>query len=741
LVGPTFLPGLCVFRLHLNTFGASQPTVTHRHKRLRGIAHWAHRNQDRFPDGQLYVNLRGYDPGAPLTAAEALDQVLQAFRRRARDIPADVEARAALYRSLVADRRILVLLDNAATGSQVRPLLPGSSGCLVLVTSRQRLPGLAVRDGARRVSIGPLSEDDAVELVQGLTAEYRRGDEPRELRELVRLCARLPLALRIAAERAASRARMPLAELIEDLRDESSLWEALSTDDDEEASAVRTVFAWSYRALPPDAARLFRLLGLHPGAEFSVAAAAALTDTGVREVRSSLDALAGAHLIEEAGPDRYQFHDLLRHYAVDQVARDEAEVEQQVALRRVLHWYLHSARAAVVRMGPPSGSPVVPDPVDPQVTPMSFADYDAALHWYDSERDNLITATGMAARTGFDNIAWQIPTLLNTVSGDRDAVGTWLEAQQVALAAARRAGERHGEALVLETLGIQYRLANRLVEAAQHYAAASSVFQQVGDETGEARSLLGLGLVHRRERHLDEARARLEPAVAIAEGTGDELLLAALLRTLGCVHLDFGELTAAEELLRRARAIFAAEGHRLQEAMTSRFLGAVQSESGRLIEARESLDLTLELARDLENSVVEAAALLEIGRLELASGSAEDCLETSQRAAALFRRLGHPGHEAQAIQVTGDAYRQLKRVEDAVAFHRRAVAMHRALGDRWQLAVALVHLADVLDQAGQTTESHSARTEASSLSATVAGPRADSLRARLVRELDSDTSG
>jgi hypothetical protein len=333
--------------------------------------HWAHRVHHRFPDGQLCVNLRGYDPGTPLTAETVLDRFLRALDVTPKAIPSDVEARAALYRTLLADRRALILLDNAATVGQVRPLLPGSPGSLVLVTSRNRLSGLGVRDGARRLTLDLLPEPDAVDLLRTLTANYRADEDPDAFAELARLCARLPLALRIAAERAASRPRMPLADLIRDLHDESALWEALSADDEEDADAVRTVFAWSYRALPEPAARLFRLLGLHPGPEFGTPIVATLARLSTVEARHLLDVLVGAHLIEQTGPDRYQFHDLLRAYAIDQVSHQESTKDRQMTNQRILTWYLHTAKTAETRIGA-LDLHIALEPPDPTLTLPTF---------------------------------------------------------------------------------------------------------------------------------------------------------------------------------------------------------------------------------------------------------------------------------------------------------------------------------------------------------------------------------
>ncbi|MDV7215692.1 ATP-binding protein [Streptomyces prunicolor] len=304
---------------------------------------WAHQIKEHFPDGQLYVNLHGYDPGPPVIVTDVLGRFLRALDVPLEHIPTGEEPRAELFRSVTADRRVLIVLDNAATAGEIRPLLPGSSSCLVAITSRTRMSGLVVREGAHRVSVETLSQAESVQLLRTVFAGYRTGDDQEELAELARLCARLPLALRIVAERAAARPRMPLRDLIADLRDESGLWDALSVTGEgetEEADAVRTVFAWSYRTLTPQNARMFRLLGLHPGPEFRVEAAAALAATTTVRARRHLDSLAAAHLLEECGHDRYQFHDLLRAYAVDQTQREESPENRRAALERVLGWYL-----------------------------------------------------------------------------------------------------------------------------------------------------------------------------------------------------------------------------------------------------------------------------------------------------------------------------------------------------------------------------------------------------------------
>ena len=693
---------------------------------------WAHRVRDRFPDGQLHVNLRGYDPGLPVTADHALEHFLRALGVSSGRVPADLEAKAALYRSLVADRRVLIILDNAATTGQVRPLLPGTASCLVVVTSRSHLPGLVVREGARRVAVEMLTEPASVSLLRTVTAEYRGVDDDRELAELARLCARLPLALRIAAERAAARPRMALAELIRTLRDESSLWEALSTEDSDEADAVRTVFAWSYRALPPDTARVFRLLGLHPGAEFGVAAAAALTATPKTQLRHHLDSLIGANLLEHVGPDRYQYHDLMRAYASDQAQTEEAAEEHRAALRRVLEWYLHSAVSARQLISPDPYVPLVPlDPPDAAVAPLEFADHDQAVGWYETEKANLQTAVRTAVATGFDRIAWQLPAVLGEVNGQRDPLGGWPDTDLIGLDAARRAGDRVGEAVLLENLGVRARLRHRLPEAVDRYRAAERVFDEIGDLAGVVRALNGRGLTHQRQRQLDDARDCYQRGLAVAAELGARHLVGVLRGNLGHTFEHLGDLVGAERELRGSVAVFEDLGDRSRAAMSRHDLGIVQVERGDLAAARDSLQSSLDVARELNNTIIEGGALDGFAALELAAGRFEESLVASQRAAVVWRQHGYAWQEAKALGRTGLAYHRLGRFAEAADFLRRTAAVHRDLADHWHLALTLGWLADTLHELGKPDEARQARAEALPLLADVPGARADALRQQL----------
>jgi tetratricopeptide (TPR) repeat protein len=701
--------------------------------------HWAHSVRRRFPDGQLYVNLRGYDPGPPVSAEQALERFLRALGMRPDSLPTELEDMAASYRSLLADRRVLVLLDNAASVGQVRPLLPGNGECLVLVTSRSRLSGLVARDGARRLALDMLTEEDAVLLLRKITAGYRVSDDPVELIELARLCARLPLALRIAAERASSRPLMLLSELIGDLRDESALWDALTAEDDEEADAVRTVFAWSYRALAQDAARLFRLLGLHPGPEFGIPAAAALAGLTAGDTRHRLDVLVGAHMLEQHAPGRYEFHDLLRAYASDQAAEQESTESRRVVLGRALAWYLHTADAAVAHINPLNRR-IPLDPLESGVTPLRFDDSVAAFRWYEQERANLLAMTRAAAEAGLHRGAWQLAATLRGVYARQNAFPDWLATARIGLDSARRAGDRAGEAEIFESLGKVHLQSHRLDPAEDCHERALAIRREIGDVLGAGGSINALGLLHVRRRELARAAARFEEGIAVFRRLGSRRWEAVARNNLGLVYYELTRLAEASEILPGTAAIFRELGDRAAEGDALYNLAMTQRESGRVSEAMASIQRALELARAESLLAWEAHWLLELARIQRAGGGAADALTSYQRAAVIQRQVGDRSREAAALDGAGEAYRELGMPDEAAKFHRRAVVAHRELGDPWQLAVALTNLALSLDRTGGADEARRHREEALNLLAPFDDPRARNLRER-IRAIGEPESG
>ncbi|GAA3039340.1 ATP-binding protein [Actinokineospora globicatena] len=693
--------------------------------------HWAHSVRRHFPDGQLYVNLRGYDPGVPVSAAQALDRFLRALGLPRERIPNATDDRSALFRSLLADRRVLLVLDNAATVSQVRPLLPATERCLVLITSRSRLSGLVARDGAHRLLLDMLSERDAVDLLRAVTSGYRSPDKDEDLVELARLCARLPLALRIAAERASSRPLMPLRELIEDLRDESALWDALTVADDDESDAVRTVFAWSYRALPEQPARLFRLLGLHPGPEFGTGVAAALAGTSAAKVRRLLDSLVGAHVLEQHAQGRFQFHDLLRVYAAQQAVQQETEQDRAAALGRALDHYLHTLAGAIALIAP-LDRPVPLDSAPPDAVPEQFGDRDSAFAWYEREQTNLVSAVRSAAAGGRHDVAWRTAALLRSVYVSQNPFDEWFETARIGLSSAQALGDQRGVAELLDSLGKACLQSQRLDEAAATHTEALRVRREIGDRYGEGVATNALGLIAWRRRALVEARRRFAESLVVFDELADTRWQALVRTNIGMADYDRLDLDAAAEALREAVRLCEQRGDRAYTGNALFYLAMPLRELGELDAARAAIDRALVIAE--EDALVAWGAfwLLELARIRRAQGDPGEALAACQRSAVAQRQIGDRNREAAALDGAGEAYRDLGRFEDAAKFHRRAIAIYRDTGDRWLLANALANLIEAMRGADAPDATAALVEEASVALRDFDDPRVARLRLRLV---------
>lgn len=688
--------------------------------------HWAHSVRHRFPDGQLYINLRGYDPGAPVTAQQALHQFLRALGVPSSAIPVALEDRSAMFRSLLADRRVLVILDNAASPGQVRPLLPGSPTCLALVTSRNRFSGLVARDGARRLVLDMLTEEEAVKLLRTVTAGYRENDETDDLVELARLCARLPLALRIAAERASSRPLMMLNELIDDLRDESALWDALTADQDDESDAVRTVFAWSYRALPETAARLFRLLGLHPGPEFGLAAAAAISGIGLSDTKKLLDVLIGAHVLEQHAQKRFQFHDLLRIYAAQQAFHHEDADSRQSAVQRGLTWYLHTLANAIAVIAPLDRRLALV-PLHADVTPTHFADRAAAIDWYESERANLVASVRTAAAAGQDAVAWQLPVLLRSIYISQNPFEDWIETSSAGLKAAERMADLTAQGEVLDSLGKAYLQSQRLHEAEECHTRALRMRVEIGDRYGEMVSINALGLLDWRRRRLAAAIERFMQCLDIARALNDRRWQALAMTNLGGAQYDLMDVSTAVETLRRSVVIYRDVGDRAYEGNALFYLAMAQREHGDLDAASDSIERALRIAETDHHVAWEAFWLLELGRIQRAQGDAASSLLSYQRSALAQRQLSDRNREALALDGAGEAYRELGRADEAEKFHRSAVNSFRETADRWSLGRALTNLALALKESERPDQAATVEQEAIETLSTFDDPRARQL--------------
>ncbi len=694
--------------------------------------HWAQRHRDRYPDGQLYVNLRGRGPGTPVRPEQALGAFLRALGTPAERIPLDLDEAAALYRTLLADRRMLVLLDNAEGVDQVRPLLPAGTGCLALVTSRDRLAGLAVRDGARLLRLDTLDPHEAGLVLARLLGAERVGAEPEASAELARLCGYLPLALRIAAAQLARHPDRPVADLVDRLRTGDRL--AVLEIEGDEQSAVRAAFDLSYVALKPEARRLFRLAGLVPGADLTAPAASALAGPTAER---ALAQLADAHLFDEPAPGRYLLHDLLRLYAQALSAAEDGPAERDGALRRLYDFYLHTTDAAARLLYPQMQRLPLPAPPVPVE---GFADPGAALAWLEAERANLVAAVERAAADARP-VAWLLVDALRGYFWMRRHTADWLAAGGAALAAAGAAGElaglaaahlclaqarrflsdhgaaeahfaeavaqagragwRQGEAAATGSIANLYRDQGRLAEAAAYHRRAGDIFRETGEPGGEAVSLTNLGNVQVDSGLLAEAAVNLAEALSIYRSIGAHNAQAHVLNSLGCAYHLQGRPEAAIDHLEQALALHRAAGSREGEADTLNNLAEVHLTAGRPEVARGLAADSLAIAVDAGDRRVEADACHTLATLERRAGGTG--AEFDGRALAVARSGGY--RRGEALALIGLAESGTGGPVGALEASRAALDLARSGGYRLIEADALAALAAAELAAGRARDS------------------------------------
>jgi DNA-binding SARP family transcriptional activator/tetratricopeptide (TPR) repeat protein len=642
--------------------------------------HWAHQAAGHFPDGQLYVNLRGYDPDQPMTAADALAGFLRSLGVPGQDIPPEENERTGRYRSLMADKRMLVLLDNAGSADQVRPLLPGTPACAVVVTSRDALAGLAARDGATRLELDVLPLEDSVGLLRTLIGA--RVDADRDAAaDLAVLCCRLPLALRVAAELAASRPAVPLAGLAGELADLRTRLNLLAAGGDP-CTEVRTVFSWSYRHLDADDARMFRLAGLHPGPDFESYAAAALADAGVEQARKALDVLARAHLLARTARGRFGMHDLLRGYACELAVAEDDKDEGHSALTRVFDYYLHTAAATMDTLFPAERHrrPCIPRPTT-AVPPL--AEPAAAREWLDAERAALAAAAAHSSAHGWPGHATRLAATLATylING-----GHFPEAITVfthALSAARRTSDRGAEAAALNQMGGVELRQSRLQQSGDHYRQALALFCELGDRGGEAYALGNIALGETERGRYEQAARHQRKAIAIFRNIGD------------C----------------------------LGEAWALGNLGLARQRQGHYREAAAYHQQALDLFRDIRDWQGEAWELARLGVIDLRLDRYQHGRGYLEQALAMFQEMGDVGGECETLGRLGEAYAELGRYEQAARNLEQALAISREIGDPVLEADALNSLGGVLFQAGEPDEARGYHATALQLACKVDSPR------------------
>lgn len=605
-------------------------------------AHWARQVRERFPDGDLYIDLRGYHSERSLSAAEALDHVLRALGVSGERLPAALDAKAALYRSLLHGRRMLVVLDNAATAEQIRPLLPGSPTCRVLVTSRSHLTGLMVNEGAHRMPLDVLPPERAVELLEQVVGERAR-DEPQSTAALAGYCGHLPLALRIAAERLVMSPHLTVAELVEELAEEHERLDALDSGEDEFTN-VRTVFSWSYHALQPDAARMFRLLGLVTGPDISSAAAAVLAGLSVPRARRLLDALVGAHLLQSTGPHRYRFHDLLRVYSAHCANEDEAAAERRNALSRLFTWYSYSLEAAT-RVIIPHFSRIPLDFPEPTAPAPDFPDRLTALHWCDAERANLVAAVRQAADVGEYSFAWRIPVSLLAYFLVRRPLSDWITTHEVGLEAVRHGGDELAEVWLRNSIAIAHRELGQYDTALDCFRTALEGWRGAGLKWAQAWALRDIGFVHHLLGQDTEAVTTLKEALAIHLEEGDTWGEASALGNLATAHISLGEFDKALPELHRSLEIRRADGDQQNIGNVLSDLSLVHNGLGEFDKAIAHAEEALAIHQSVEYQLGEAKAHENLGTILERVDRPEAAAEHWNAAVALYEELGDPRSE------------------------------------------------------------------------------------------------
>ena len=605
--------------------------------------HWAHQLQQRFPDGQLYVNLRGFDASpAFVTPAEAISGFLECTGVDASQVSPRLDARAALYRSLLADKRMLIVLDNARDEAQVRPLLPGSPMCLVLVTSRNELTGLVAAEGACPVRLDVLTEPEAQQLLAGRLGAGRVAAEAAAVTEVIALCARLPLALAIAAARAATRPTLPLPCVADGLRSIRHRLDGLDVGD--EATNIKAVFSWSYRLLSEPAAGMFRLLGVHAGPDISVAAAASLAVVSGQPAGAALSELLRAGLVQEQAPGRFTMHDLLRAYT----AELGDETERHEGRRRALDYYLHTARTAVGLVYP-AARQITVGPPGPDAAPERLTGSGPALAWLQAEHQVLLAATAAAADFGFDDYAWQLAAMLREYFARRGHYVDWAKSQQVALAASRRLGDNAAQALALRSLGAALIQLGSWQDARSHLLDSLTLYSKLRDDAGQASCHCSMALLSESQGDHAQALDHAQHALRLYRAAGDLAGQASALNGVGWDYALLGNNQRALRYCKKALELHRGAGNRFGEAITLDSIGFCYHQAGRHGQAIRFYGQALGAYADIDDRYCRANTLIRLGETHQASGNLQAARDNWQQAAEILEDLHH--HDGEAVRV------------------------------------------------------------------------------------------
>jgi len=533
---------------------------------------------------------------------------------------------------------VLVVLDNARDTAQVDPLLPGSPGCMAVVTSRNRLSGL-VAAGAFPLPVDLLSDAESRQLLSRRIGQDRVSAEPEAVDDIITACARLPLALSIVAARAAVHPRFTLAALAGELRDARGGLDAFVGEN--AATDARAVLSWSYRMLSPEAARLFRSLGLHPGPDLAAPAAASLAGVPPSDVRPLLAELVSAHLLEERSPGRFGFHDLLRAYATEQAHAVDTNAERRAAIARVLDHYLHTANTADRLLYSYREARTLAPP-GPGVTPVALSEPAQALDWFAAEHPVLLAAVDLAARAGFDTLAWQLAWEITAFLNYQGHWHDWAASQHTALAAARRLADRTGQARAHRLLSVAYMNLCRFEDAYAHARQSLGLFEEVGDSTNQARVHLGLGWVLEHLGHFAEALTHAQQALKLSEADGDRVGEADALSWVGWYRAQLGDHEQALSYCQRSLDLHREFRGLPNQVNTWTGLGYAHQHLGHHHEAISCYERALELWRNVGDRYEESQTLVRLGDTYQAAANPDAARTLWQQALNILDELGHP---------------------------------------------------------------------------------------------------
>ncbi|GAA4184418.1 BTAD domain-containing putative transcriptional regulator [Streptosporangium oxazolinicum] len=698
--------------------------------------HWAHRVAARFPDGHLYVNLHGHSLREPVSGLQVLRRFLRALGTAADEIPSELDERTALYRSLVADKRMLVILDNAATPEQVRPLLPGSPLCRTVITSRDTLRSLSVTHDVSTITLDVLSADEARALLVIVLGARRLDDEPDMATELARLCGHLPLALKLAAAHLNDQPALPLRDFVARLRQENRLT-ALDIEEDPQVG-VRAAFELSYRALPETVRRTFRLISLQPGPDIHLEAVAVLTGLSPHETRAAVDTLVNAHLIHILGDRRLAMHDLLGLYGRERGDAEDSPADRHAALSRLINWYLHTVDAAV---GQATGEErtlelTTPPPVDTR----TFSGVDEALAWLDVELPTLMAMITHAGTGGWPAHSWQTTLTLSRFFYMRDRVDEMVTSHWVALSAVRQLGERRGEAELLKSLSLAYMCTGDYAGYLSHLRQALAVFQDIGDQMGEARVLGDIALALVTLGELTQAVETARRSIDLLQRLGNRSSENAIMSILARAYRDLGRLTESRDLLRTCLAYERGEQRRPDETASLIELGWVHTQLGDTGIAVELLIRALRMAQELGISTLETEALTGLGTAYREQGLHDEAVGHHRRALNRSKKLRSRHLECQALIELGNDYLAMGDSRSALEHHRTAMGMAAKLRERRMDGLTRKGAAEALYSLGQIEEARRHWEDALATLSPMGVPEAEEIAER-IRETAEPMTG